>query len=125
MTNSRLPQHCCCTVLCSTGLPPANPNVSLKLGESNEPVQVVIDTGSTGSFISASTAANFGLKVLANRKVTALANGVSLVSSATAQAKFEVNKKPTKLPSLLQNTSLPMIFSDMTFSDNISQSDWR
>ena len=44
-------------VLCSTGISPATLNVSLKFAGSNEQVQAMIDTGSTGSFISASTAA--------------------------------------------------------------------
>ena len=38
-------------------LPPATLNVSLKFAGSNEQVQAMIDTGSTGSFINASTAA--------------------------------------------------------------------
>ena len=51
------------------------------------------DTGSTGSFIRASTAAKCGLNVRAKRKVTALANGDSLITSGTAKAKIEVNQK--------------------------------
>ena len=51
------------------------------------------DTGSTGSYISASTAAKCGLNVRAKRKVTALANGDSLITSGTAKAKIEVNQK--------------------------------
>ena len=53
----------------------------------------MIDTGSTGSFISASAAAKISLKIRAKRKVTALANGDSLVTSGTTQAKIEVNQR--------------------------------
>ena len=53
----------------------------------------MIDTGSTGSFISASTAAKNGLNVRAKRKVTALTNGDSLITPGTAKAKIEVNQK--------------------------------
>ena len=53
----------------------------------------MIDTGSTGSSISASAAAKYGLKVHSKRKVTALANGDSLVTSGTAKAKIEVSQK--------------------------------
>ena len=80
-------------VSCSTGISPAFLNVSLKLAGSNEQVQAMIDTGSTGSFISASTAAKCGLNVRAKRKVTALANGDSLTTSGTAKGKIEVNQK--------------------------------
>ena len=40
-------------VLCSTGISRATLNVSLKFAGRNEQVQAMIDTGSTGSFISA------------------------------------------------------------------------
>ena len=79
--------------MCSTGISPATLNVSLKFAGSNEQVQARIDTGSTGSFISASTAAKYGLNVRAKRKVTALANGDSLITLGTAKAKIEVNQK--------------------------------
>ena len=72
---------------------PATLNVSLKFAGSNEQVQTMIDTGSMGSFISASTAAKDGLNVRAKRKVNALANGDSLITSGTAKAKIEVNQK--------------------------------
>ena len=49
-------------ILCSNGLLPAYLNVSIKFAGSTEQVQAMIDTGSTGSFISASTAAKYGLK---------------------------------------------------------------
>ena len=57
----------------------------------------MIDTGSTGSFISASTAAKYGLNVRAKRKVTAFANGDSLITSGTAKAKMEVNRKTNQV----------------------------
>ena len=82
MMNPRLPPLCAAT-----------PSVSLNFAGSNEQVQALIETGSTGSFISASTAAKYGLKVRAKRKVTALANGDSLVLSGTAEAKIEVNQR--------------------------------
>ena len=79
-------------VLCSTGISPATLNVSLKYAGSNEQLQAMIDTGSTVSFISASTTAKCGLNVRSKRKITALANGDSLITSATAKAKIEVNQ---------------------------------
>ena len=45
------------------------------------------------AFVSASTAAKYCLKVRSKRKVTALANGDSLVTSGTAKAKIKVNQK--------------------------------
>ena len=80
-------------VLCSTAMSPATLNVSLKFAGSNEQVQAMIDNGSTGSFISASTAAKYGLNVRTKRKVTALANADSLITSGTAKDKIEVNQK--------------------------------
>ena len=53
----------------------------------------MIDTEATGSYISASTAAKYGLKVYAKHKVTVLAKIDSLDTSGTAQAKIEVNQK--------------------------------
>ena len=52
--------------LCNTGLPRANLNVSflnLNIAGSSEPIQAILDTGSTRSFISASTGVKHGLKV--------------------------------------------------------------
>ena len=72
-------------VLCSTGLPSANLNVSLNFAVSNEPVQAMIDTGSTGSFLSTSQGAKHGLKVGAKREVTALTSGDFQVRSGTAR----------------------------------------
>ena len=72
---------------------PATLNVNLKFAGSNEQVQAMIDTGSTGSFINASAAAKYSLKVRSKRKVTALANGDSLITSGTAKAEIEVNQK--------------------------------
>ena len=80
-------------VFCSTALPPANLNVSLKFAGRNEPVQAMIDTGSMGSFITASAAAQNILKVRTKRKVTALAFGDSLVTSGTTQRKIELNQR--------------------------------
>ena len=79
--------------MCSTVLPPANVNVTIKFALRYEKVQGMNDTWSTGSFISASTGAKYGLKVRRKREVTALANGDSLVTTDTAQTKIEVNKK--------------------------------
>ena len=53
----------------------------------------MIDTGSTGSFISASTAAKYGQNVRSKRTLTSLANSDSLVTSSNAEAKIEVNQK--------------------------------
>ena len=57
-------EHEIVAVLCSTGLPPANLNVIINFAGSNKQVQGVFDTGSTCSFITASTAVKYGLKVL-------------------------------------------------------------
>ena len=67
------------------------------MARSIEPVQAKIDTGSTGSLITASTAAKYGLKVRMKRNVTALANNDSLVTSVTTQAKIEVNQRTYQL----------------------------
>ena len=53
----------------------------------------MIDTEVTGSFISASTAAKYSLKVYAKHKVTVLAKIDPLVTSGTAQPNIEVNLK--------------------------------
>ena len=57
----------------------------------------MIDTGSTGSFISASTAAKDSQEVCAKRNVTALAIGDTLVTTGTAQPKIEVKQKTYKV----------------------------
>ena len=74
-------------VWCSTDLPPAKLLVNINYAGSKKPVQAMIDSRSTGSCISTSTAAKNGLKVRTKLKVTALANGDSLVTSGTSQGK--------------------------------------
>ena len=87
-------------VLCSTSRPPANLNVSLKIVGSMDPVQTMNDIWSIGSFISASRAAKYGLKVRAKREVTPMGNDASLITSNTVETKIEGSKTITKdLPS--------------------------
>ena len=79
------------SVFCATGA--ANTvQAEIFFKEAGTSVQGMIDTGSTGSFITLEAASKLALKINKKRKETTLANGDTLVTSGSTQATIVMNK---------------------------------
>ncbi|XP_075256708.1 uncharacterized protein LOC142349181 [Convolutriloba macropyga] len=79
------------SVLCATGAA-STVQAEIFFKQAGTSVQGMIDTGSTGSFITLEAASKLALKINKKRKETTLTNGDTLVNSGSTQATIVMNK---------------------------------